>query len=363
MDRMNNQAMETELMERYLYDVTRRLPEKQKKDIEKELRTLIEDMAEERRERGEEPEGIMEKVLEELGAPAKLAAKYRGEGEHLIGGEYYALYCQILKIVLLCVGAGMALSALVSVIVTATTESMDGFIRSVQGGMIDLGTIPTALVQAFGWVTLVFFFMERNQVKIQKTKEPWKVSGLPQIPYKKAVISRGDSIVGIVFGVVFLVIFICVPEYLGFWIKNGNGEMISVPLFNMHIWNRLLPLLVLSFGLGIVDDLVKLIVGQYNLLVMGVSIVCTISSLAVTCYLFKGTVLFNPNFMQEISSVKGEDFLEKMGKYDIMVHWNTTLANGLKVTDIFLLVLALIMTAELAVTIYRTLRYGVRGRK
>lgn len=360
MDMMQKKASETELVERYLYDVTRRLPEKQRKDIEEELRTLIEDMAEERREREEEPECVMEKVLEELGAPAKLAAKYRGEKEHLIGGEYYASYCQILKIVLVCVGAGMVLSALVSVIVTASTESMDGFIRSVQGGMLNLGTIPAALVQAFGWVTLVFFLLERNQVKLQQTEEPWQVSRLPRIPCEKAVISRGDAVAGLFFGMVFFVIFLCIPEYLGFWVKNGNGEMISVPLFNMQIWNKLLPLLVVSFGLGIVDDFVKLVVGHYNLLVMGVSVVCSTISLGVICYLFKGTALFNPNFLQEISAIKGEDFLEKC---DIMIHWNTTLADGWKMTDLFLAVLILIIVAELGVTLYRTLRYGLRGRK
>lgn len=37
-----------ELIDRYIYAVTKKLPQKQREDIEKELRTLIDDMLEER---------------------------------------------------------------------------------------------------------------------------------------------------------------------------------------------------------------------------------------------------------------------------------------------------------------------------
>ena len=121
--------MENNLIERYLYDVVRRLPEKQRKDIEEELRTLIEDMLEERKGDGGAEE--VEAVLSELGDPAKLAMKYRGEEAHLIGGEYYPIYCQILKLVLICVGVGVTISAVVHWIVQlpAQEEGMNGVVN------------------------------------------------------------------------------------------------------------------------------------------------------------------------------------------------------------------------------------------
>ena len=58
------------LIERYVYDVTRRLPEKEREDVMKELRANIYDML---------PEGASEdavkKVLYELGSPVSLAEK------------------------------------------------------------------------------------------------------------------------------------------------------------------------------------------------------------------------------------------------------------------------------------------------
>lgn len=356
---MSNTEMKKEnLVERYLYDVTRRLPQKQRKDIEEELRTLIEDILEERKDNGKDDAENLEKVLEELGDPAKLAMKYWEGGEHLVGGDYFPLYCQILKIVLICVTAGMVLSTVVSFFVTAASEKADGVIRLVQDGFIDLAAIPSALLQAFGAVTLVFFLLEKNQVKLQKTDAVWKIQSLPQIPGKKAVISRGDSICGIVFGVLLSVLFLCAPEFMGAWIKNESGEMVAVSIFNLSIWNKIVPLFVISFLLGVAEDFVKLIVGYYNKTVMYVSIFCNLAGIIVTVYLFQAFEIFNKDFVNEISSLTGRTFA---ASHDIMVYWNTGIG-GRSLSDIFMVIICLCMVVEMAVTVYRTIRYGLREK-
>ncbi|MGN1147348.1 MAG: HAAS signaling domain-containing protein [Lachnospiraceae bacterium] len=356
---MQKSTVDNELIERYLYDVTRRLPEKQRQDIEEELRTLIEDMLEERQENEKDAESNIKDVLEELGEPAKLAAKYRGEDAHLIGGEYYPLYCQILKVVLICVGAGVAVSAIVSFFITASTESMDGIIRSVQDGFISLAEIPMALIQTFGVVTLFFFLLEKYQVKLQGAVS-WDVSRLPQIPCKKAVIPKGDSITGIVFSILIAIIFICAPEFMGAWVKGSNGELVAVSVFNLSIWNRVLPLFLIAFFMGVVDGLVQLIVGYYNLTVMCVNIACNLISMVVTIILFKGYELWNSDFVKEISSITGETF---SGEYDIMAHWNTGFGNGMHWSDIFLAAIICFTMLDMGITVYRTLRYGLKGNR
>lgn len=358
-----SQNKQNELIERYLYDVTRRLPEKQKKDIEDELRTLIEDMLSEYEGNGKAESDNIKAVLEELGDPAKLALKYREGEDHLIGGTYYPMYCQVLKIVLICVAVGMGISAIVSFFVTAGSngaDTLNAVVETAGKGFLNFAAIPGALLQAFAWVTLVFFLMERNQVKLKGAENVWSISNLPPIPTKKAVISRGDSIAGIVFGVLFMVLFICAPEFAGAWVTNvSKGEMVAISVFNLSIWNRILPLLIISVALGIVDDLVKLIVGCYNLTVMYVSMFCSIVSLIVTVYLFKAYELFNPNFVEELSLVTGETF---DAKGDILVYWNTGIG-GRTLEDWFLGLICLITLLELAVTVYRTLRYGYRGNE
>lgn len=350
--------MENNLIERYLYDVVRRLPEKQRGDIEEELRTLIEDMLEERQ--GERTQEDVKAVLAELGDPARLAMKYRGDEAHLIGGEYYPLYCQIVKLVLICVGVAVAVSSVVHLIVQLPAQGgvVDGVVHGMVDGFISLGSLPEALLSSFGLVTLVFFVMERNQVKLQK-KEPWSLEKLTQIPSAKAVISKGDSIAGIFFGVLFLVILIFLPECIAAWGKNAQGKLEAVPFLNLPIWNRVLPLVVISFSAGIVDDLVKLVVGYYNRTVMYVSIVCSAVSLVTVIILFKGYQIFNVNFVEELSAITGKTF---SAKYDILTYWKTKIASG-ALPDLFLVIITVITLIELAVTVYRTLRYGQRGKK
>lgn len=353
---MQENIRKNEFVERYLYDVVRRLPEKQKEDIEKELGTLIEDMLEERLENGESLEKNIIAVLEELGEPALLAAKYRGEEAHLIGGEYYPMYCQVLKVVLICVGIGTGVSFLVSLFINTKVETMDGFIRFIQGNIIDLCTLPMALVQAFGWVTLAFFLLEKKQVKLQEVKGPWEVSKLPLIPYRKAVIAKSDCIVGIVFGILFAVWFICAPEYIGAWIKNSSGEMISVSVFNMSNWGKIMPLLVFSFALGILDEFVKLVVGYYNRTVMWVTVVSNSIGMVLAVYLFKFTQLFNPDFAAEITDITGRAF---SAKHDVLARWN--MDNGGFLANILLGIILICSCIEIVVAVYRTLRYEGRA--
>ena len=89
----------TNLIERYVHDVARRLPEKEREDVKDELRANIYDML---------PEGASEEqirnVLYELGSPASLAGKYRQNPRYLISPAYYDEYVNVLKWVLPLVG-------------------------------------------------------------------------------------------------------------------------------------------------------------------------------------------------------------------------------------------------------------------
>lgn len=347
--------LESELVDRYLYDVVKRLPENQRKDIEEELRTVIEDMLEERAEDGKSFDETIKDILGELGNPAELAAKYRGTEQHLIGGEYYPLYCQILKIVLICVAAGMAVSGVISAFVHVDAQSVQGFIYSIQDDIINFVAIPSALMQAFAIVTLIFFIMERNQVKFKDGKTNWSLKDLPQIPAKKATISKADCIVGIVFGVLVSVMFICAPELMGAWLTKSNGEVVAISIFNLAIWDKVLPWFLLCFFIGIIDDLTKLVVGYYSIGVMWVTIVLSSLGAILSVYIFKSYDLWNINFVKEVQNVTGRVF---NGKGDIMVYWDGLKSGQFVVQDGLLMIIIMAYVIEVAVTVYRTMRYG-----
>ena len=77
---------DNDLIERYLYAITRRLPAKQRADVAEELRTLISDMLDERCGSLPPTAKDVRVVLTELGTPGEMVRKYTsGEGECLIG--------------------------------------------------------------------------------------------------------------------------------------------------------------------------------------------------------------------------------------------------------------------------------------
>src|SRR5690606_19558338 len=84
-----------DLIERYIYDVKRRLREDQRAEIEKELRMNIEDMLAD-----DYSDENIESVLLSLGSPAKLANNYK-EPRYLISPDIFDDYIRVLIIVLI----------------------------------------------------------------------------------------------------------------------------------------------------------------------------------------------------------------------------------------------------------------------
>src|SRR5574344_277501 len=75
------------LIDRYVFDVVRRLPEGERGDVERELRANIRDMLP---EDSQEAETV--RVLESLGDPRKLAEQYRANPRYLISPAMFEQY-------------------------------------------------------------------------------------------------------------------------------------------------------------------------------------------------------------------------------------------------------------------------------
>lgn len=350
--------MINELVERYVYDVVRRLPEKQRQDIKEELLTLIEDMLEERLDNGKSEKDNIEAILRELGSPASLSDKYRGDAGSLISGEYYSVYIQVMKIVLICVAAGMLVSAVIGFFVKSIDPGMqlNGLLEVMGEGILNIVAIPSACIQAFGILTLIFAIMERNKVKLQD-KSDWKLDELPKVPEKKALISRVESTVGIVFTVLVMIMFICVPELMGAWLKNGDGVVVAIPVFNMEIWHTTLPLLLISMLAGLVDELVKLLKGRYCFTVLWTNIVTNTVSFIVAVKLLATPYVWNPNFTSQIGEATGKAIPE----IEKVTEITNLLGRGgeLSVFNVIFVIVILACILEIGETIFRTLRYGI----
>ncbi len=282
-----------EMIERYIYAVTQKLPQAQRKDIADELRGLIEDMLEERTGGNPRKESEVEAVLLELGNPRELAEKYRGSKRYLIGPELFDSYMLILKIVLVVVAASEGISFIVQSILEPFAI-LDYFIDFIVSLVI-------GLPMAFGWTTFGFAMGELAGGIKQKDLlgKEWNPSDLPPIPDEKRRIKRSEPTVGITFYAIVLVFLAFSSEYIGVWVfKDGFTGV--VPFLNEDTYGKYLLLIFLVFGFGIIKECLKLVSGKWTYkLAINTTIVNVVSMVAIL-FMINGPEFWNPTFMSEL---------------------------------------------------------------
>ncbi len=180
--------------DRYVAATLRSLPARQRHDIEAELRALIADAIDDRREAGEDADSAERAVLTELGAPARLAASYSDRSLHLIGPEFYLDYLRVLT---------MLLSSLVPLwfVMVALVSFADGFPAGVVLGDALYSAVETGVSITF-FTTLAFAIVERLSAARTKRRATWDPSSLPEVRDKH---QRFSALIG---GVIFLAVIV-----------------------------------------------------------------------------------------------------------------------------------------------------------
>ncbi|MDW7729267.1 MAG: hypothetical protein SCJ94_04585 [Bacillota bacterium] len=248
-----------EKLERYIYAVTRKLPEKQRDDIEKELRGLIEDMLADHAVNGEPKVDDLDAVLTELGDPVELADQFRSKKLYLIGPDNFDLYFFVVKIVVAAVAFGISLALTISYVIDPPQSLLE-----VIGSYFS--SIINAAFQGFAWVTVVFAIFEYFDVSLGKEfkDNKWTPDDLPQLPKKELIIKPAEAIVGIVFAVIAIVLFNTADHLLGIYIVTENEPSRIIPLFNHEVFRMMLPLLNIMLLIGIVKEVTKLLIGKWT---------------------------------------------------------------------------------------------------
>ncbi|MFD1170237.1 HAAS signaling domain-containing protein [Oceanobacillus caeni] len=283
-----------ETIDRYIYAVTQKLPQAQRKDIADELRGLIEDMLEERVGIANIKESDVEDVLLELGSPNELAEKYRGTKKYLIGPELFDSYILVLKIVLIVVSAGIGIGFLIQTILDPISI-LDYFIDMIV-------SLVTSLPMAFGWTTFSFAIGERSGEVKRKDLigQEWKPSDLPPIPDEKRQIKRGESIAGIIFYAIFIAFLAFSSDYFGIWVFQDEFTGV-VPFLNEQTYGSYLMFIILLFGFGILKECLKLVSGKWTYKLAIVTIIVNAVSMAAIVFIINGPDFWNPEFMNELA--------------------------------------------------------------
>ncbi|MBP1552210.1 MAG: hypothetical protein J6C04_08025 [Oscillospiraceae bacterium] len=279
--------MNHDLIERYIYAATKRLSRKQRDDVAQELRGLIDDMLNERCGEVTPTEKDIRVVLTELGTPQELSAQYDEDAKKcLIGQPYYSTYRFVLKIVLLAATGGITIANLMLQMV----EPQEWF-AAITGWLV---MVYNCLLAAFTIVTLLFAFFYHKGVQIT---EPFNFDNLPPVPKRTQEITKWECIAGIVFCVLFAVLFLVVPQILGI-IIDVNGQKIS--LFEVSALQGTWYIILAFAACGIIRESVQLVEGRYNKRVLTTSLISNVISAFLSIWWLTGFELIHPDFLANI---------------------------------------------------------------
>jgi hypothetical protein len=230
------------LIDRYVREIGRRLPQKSRADIEKEIRSALEDMLEDRskKESRAVDDEMTVQVLKEYGKPEKVAASYLPE-RSLIGPQLFPTFWMVTQIVFIVltalafVGLGINLFHAEAAPAEAGRIVINSFTQYFGG-----------LMSAFGNIVLVFALIQYFNPDLKfsdKTDDEWNPRDLPDVADTNRI-SLAETIAETVFLVLGMVLFNMYPEYIGIYNFTDKGSFfvpfLSQTFFSYMPWINLL---------------------------------------------------------------------------------------------------------------------------
>ncbi|HEX6271021.1 MAG TPA: hypothetical protein VFZ43_12350 [Anaerolineales bacterium] len=274
------------LIDKYITEVGKHLPRRNRADIEAEIRSTLEDMLEERKQaQGEVDDAMIIELLKEYGAPRQVAESYVGP-RYLIGPRVYPIFELVTRIVL-AVLLGLAL---VGLGIGLARSSLTGpeFLRTVGDSAAGL---LSGLITAFGNIVLVFAILERVLPAKEFTRETedWNPAQLASEPDPDRV-SFGEQIVGIFFLALVLVILNLYPGIIGIGFFNESDWVFISPVlteafFNYLPWINVLALLQIGFSVYLLRQ------GVWNSGMRIVNILLELAGIALAVVMLRGPAL------------------------------------------------------------------------
>jgi hypothetical protein len=323
------------LIDRYIFEVGRHLPRKNRGDIQAELRSSIQDALDDRY--GREPsEGEVIAFLEEFGPPKSVAVSYYPEGQYLIGPALYPLFRMV---------AGIALAAVIGAQVLAWAIAV--FVAHDPISPLDaIAGLVNSLPATFGTVVIVFALLQWFDVRPEFEDESWEPNSLPQIDEMQPV-KLGERIFGIIAGMVVLALLVFFPQYIGF-ISTPGGEFFANPVIPEYIMWISLSLLV-NIGL----DIYLLWQGRWTMVTRVVKIGANLLSVAVLAMLVQAhsVWLAARNAGGLITSI--ERFADDVGS-----GWQLV---GMQAFRLAFAVALIVIVVETLITIVRRIQANVRA--
>lgn len=281
----------TELTDRYVTAALRTIPEKQREDIEAELRASIGDAIDARVETGEEVGSAERAVLTELGDPDRLASSYTGAPGYLIGPDHYFDYKRLTTVLLLTVVP-------LSMVAVAVAKGIagDDVLAAVMAGF------RTGFVVALHigfWTTIGFAIVERTS-EDEPVTSPWSLARLPSATEARSI-KFFDTIAAVVFlGLAMAGIII---QRTASPFTAGDGS--PIPVLEPSLWSFWMPFLLAVMAAELVFELVKYRVGHWTWGLAWANSAIGLLFAVPAIYLLATGQFFNPDFFDALGWPSG----------------------------------------------------------
>ena len=284
----------------------KKLPKTQRKDVENELRSLLQDMVEDRAQTKIEKadEDIVKDVLLEFGSPETVAASYRDDKQFLIGPQLLPTF----KLALMLITMAIAGLWLLGIVVAAFGSSENVLLKFVSLTINSIPEFANSFIGILGVVVVIFGIVERVLPE-ESTKEEaeWNPRDLPEIN-DSTQINRVDLIISSFFTIALLVYLNGFSEPA--MMKVEDGKMFFVPMMSLspHFYESLLPWLNLLLASCLGVNLYQLFLGRKTITVKWMEIGTTLLT-AVVAYIFltNGPIFgFASEFIVELQSNAAE---------------------------------------------------------
>ena len=322
-----------ELIDRYVYEVGRHLPPKNRGDIQVELRSLLRDNLE-ARVQGEASEEDVAAMLKEFGSPAKVAASYNPQSQYLVGPELFPTFRTVFGIAML-----------VTVVVYAVLLGLALFTAPEPLKILDLvSEFVGSVFSVLGTIVVIFFILQYFGVRVPRPGEEWDPRALPDVDARSEV-KRSGIIVDIAFDLLLLVLVLVFPTRLGVVVTPGT------PVLTDPVILRYIPLIVAALLAGLVVNIVLLWRGRWQLSTRLAKLAANLFSIFVLAVLIAEHSAW-------LSEQTGSDFF---GLLSSMPEWLASIPEQTLLVAMYFiqwgLVIALIvMTVETVELGYRTFR-------
>ena len=291
-----------DLIERYVYEVCRRLPEPEREEVRRELTTNIYDMLSDYPSEAE-----IADVLNSLGSPRLLADRYRQKQNYLISPAIYYDYMRALKLIVPLVGTILLVLGMVM-----------GAIESIQDGMVNvwvfmlsslgkgLSMCFSGVLQALFWTTVTFLIVDRTAVNRDFQDRLWTVDNLPEqieLDKSKSSIPLSESIMELVLSVVFTLVFIMLlTGSIPFAFVYSNDSLQGTELFAHAFVVALIPVMAISCVIKVAEDIVKITQRRWNFAVCLTVLISNVLAVGLLVFLVLQPQILDPDFMAFVSA-------------------------------------------------------------